>query len=166
MSTRYEPLKQHLNEYVDVAPDAGYLNKLPSVQLLQLAAAGTVKEFPEGSLILAEGEPIKEVHLIRRGKVVVGLFPEISPSAWLYVSGPGTLVDPSALLEPPISPVRTCALTDVEALAVPRSIFVEIMGEQPQAGYQALQSFCSRLSLVARVTLSARRKDFERSSPN
>ena len=138
---------------------ARYLNKFPPHQQLYLTMAGTVKEFPAESLVLAQGSQIEEVYLILRGIVTVGLYQNKSPSLWLYVSGPGTMGDMCALLDPPVSPVSIYALTDVEALAIPRSTFVEVMQQEPALGYEALQALCTRLSFITCLTHERSYKD-------
>jgi len=143
-----------------IAREAQYLNKIRSHQVLRLNLAGAVTEFPAESVILTEGTQIDEVYLILRGMVTVGLYQGIDPALWLYVSGPGTVVDMCALLEPPVSPVSIRALTDVEALAIPRAEFVEVVQEEPAVGYEILRNLCSRLSLITLVTL----KEFSQGS--
>ena len=147
------PRRTHQTDIHDIVQQAQYLSKLPLHQRLALTMAGTVKEFPRESLILSEGSQIEEVYLVLRGMVTVGLYQGVAPSFWLYVSGPGTIVDMFALLEPPVSPVSIYALTDVEMLAIPRAAFVEVMQEESALGYEALQSLCTRLSLITRVAL-------------
>lgn len=136
-----------------ITREAQYLNKLPYDKVLRLNLAGSAKEFPGQSEILAEGSEILEVYLILQGMVTVGLYHEISPSLSLYVAGPGAVVDMCALLEPPVSPVSIYALTDVHALAIPRATFVEVLEDEPALGYEILKHLCTRLSLITRVTL-------------
>ncbi len=110
-------------------------------------------QFPGKTLLLREGAQIEEVYFILRGMVAVGLYDDSNPALWLYVSGPGTVVDMSALLDPPVFPVSIRALSDVAALAVSRSVFVEIIEEEPTVGYQILRNLCSKMSLINQVTL-------------
>ena len=110
-------------------------------------------EFPERSLILREGSEIEDVYLVLRGMVTVSLYQGISPSLWLYHSGPGTVADMCALLEPPVSPVSINALTDVEVLAIPRDVLVEVLLEQPVLACKVLRNLASRLALINRVVL-------------
>ena len=136
-----------------VAREAQYLDKLPPHQRLRLTMAGTLRDYPGQSLVLAEGAEIDEVHLILHGMVSVSLYEGINPSMWLYVSGPGTLVDMCALLDPPVSPVSIHALTDVEALVIPRATFVDVMQEEVAVSNEILRNLCSRLALVNRVAM-------------
>ncbi len=148
-----DPRRRSQLELQAIVREAEYLNKLPSHLMLRLNLAGTLKEYPAEALILAEGSEIEELHLIMQGMVAVGLYQEVDPALWLYVSGPGTLVDTCALLDPPISPVSIRALTDVEALAIPRAVFMEVMQEEPAVGYEILRNLSSRLSLISHVIL-------------
>ena len=143
------------------AREAQCLDRLPAQDRLNLTLAGTVKNFDGESVILSEGTDIEEVYLILRGLVTVGMYQGINPALWLYVSGPGTIVDTCALLDPPVSPVTIRALTDVEVLAIPRAAFVKVIRANPDVGYELLQNLCSRLSLITRITL----KEFIQGSP-
>ena len=148
-----DPHRNSQRELQTIVREAEYLNKLPAHQLLRLNLAGTVTEFPRESLLLEEGSEITELDLILQGMVAVGLYQEVDPALWLYVSGPGTMVDMCALLDPPVSPVSIRALTDVEVLAIPRAVFLEVMQEEPAMGCEILRSLCSRLSLITNVIL-------------
>ena len=128
--------------------------------------AGTVKEFPREAVMLDEGAEIEEVYLILRGMVSVSLYPSVNPALWLYVAGPGTLVDVSALLDPPISPVSIRALWDIEVLAIPRDAFADLMKEEASVGYEILQNHCNRLALINRVALKQLAQEFPGPSLN
>ena len=143
------------------AQEAPYLRKLPPHQTLRLVLAGTVRQFAGQTVILSEGSEVEEVFLVLRGMVTVGLYQAANPALWLYVSGPGTVVDMCVLLEPPVSPVSIRTLSDVEVLAVPRAVFVDVMSEETHVGYEILKNYCSRLSLINQVTL----KEFSQESP-
>ena len=136
-----------------VAREGKYLNKLPPHQMLRLTMEGTVMEFPGQSLILSDGAQIEEVYLILHGMVTVSLHQGTSPSMWLYFSGPGTVVDMCALLDPPVSPVSIYALTDVEVLAIPRDVFTEVVQAEPVVAYEIVRNLASRLALINRVVL-------------
>ncbi len=114
-----------------LARDAQPLKSLPMPQVNRRILSGEVRQFPGECLLLGEGSQIEEVYLILRGMVTVGVYQEQAPALWLYVSGPGTMVDMCALLDPPVSPVSIRALSDVEVLAIPRTDFVEVMRQEP-----------------------------------
>ena len=140
-------------EFQALARDSQLLQSFPESSAPRLAAEGTVKRFPGQTIILTEGAEIEEVFLTLRGTVSVGLYQDASPGLWLYVSGPGAIVDTSALLDPPVSPVTVRALSDLTVMAIPRNAFVQMVEEEPAVGYQILQDYCSRLALINRVTL-------------
>lgn len=116
--------------------------------MFRLILAGTKREFSQGTEVLREGSVIEEVHLINRGLVSVSLQDGTDPASWLYVSGSGAVVDMSAALDPPVSPVTVRALSKVETLAVPRTAFVELIRDGSEVGYRMLQDHCKRLSLI------------------
>ena len=149
-----------------IATEAQYLRKLPSSKVLRMILAGTVKRFPGQNVILEEGSQVEEVYLILHGTVAVGLYGGIDPTLWLYVSGPGTVVDMCALLEPPVSPVSIRTLSDVEVLAIPRTVFAELMREETAVGYEILQNYCTRLSLINQVTLKQFSQEYPGPSRN
>ena len=145
-----------------IAQEAPYLRKLPPHQTFRLVLAGTVRQFAGQTVLLSEGSEVEEVYLVLHGTVTVGLYQAENPALWLYVSGPGTVVDMCVLLEPPVSPVSIRALSDVEVLAIPRKAFVEVISEETDVGYEILKNYCSRLSLINQVTL----KEFSQESPS
>ncbi len=156
-----DPLRIAQHSFQDIARQAKYLNKLPSHQVLRCILAGAVENFPADSVILSEGAEITDIYLILRGLAAVSIYKDANPALWLYVAGPGSLVDVCALLEPPTSPVTTRALTDLEVLAIPRGVFVDVMKEEAAVGFEILQELCSRLALINQVTL----KEFSRGYP-
>ena len=56
----------------------------------------------------------------------------------------------TALLDPPVSPVSVNALTDVEALAIPRDLLIE----QPSLACKVLRNLASRLAQINRVVMT------------
>ena len=133
----------------NIAQEVAHVGGLPSRQILSSNTSGYLKEFSEESCLIAQGSTIDEVFLILRGLITISLFQETGPSIGLYVSGPGTMVDTSAVLDPPVSPVNVNALTDVETLAIPREVFVHLLQQEPTIGYETVQALCTRLSLIA-----------------
>lgn len=166
MLDHVEPRRKSQTDLQTVGREARYLDMLPPHQRLRLTRAGTLKKFAGGSLILSEGSEIEEVYLILRGMVTVGLCSEMNPSLSLYLSGPGTVVDMCALLNPPVSPASIHALTDVEALAIPRAVFVQVMKEETAVACEVLQHLCTRLSLISRVALKEVSQEFPGPSLN
>ncbi len=135
-----------------IALDAPQLNKLSPRQSLRLTAAGTVKRLPEGTQLVRQGSPIEEVGIVLRGMVGTRLDEGLAAPISLYVSGSGTIVDASALLDPPLSAVSVRALSQVEMLALPRSAFVELLSEEPAVGYRIFKNLFKRLSLINELT--------------
>ena len=146
-------------ELLAVADDLRYLNKLPAGQLLRASMAGTVKQFPRNSDIITEGSHIEEVYIILRGKVSAGLYDGPDTRIRFCVSGPGTIVDTSALLDPPVSLLTVRALSDVEALAVPQQTFVKLMNEETAVGFEVLRNLCNRMSQIKQVTFEQLRSN-------
>ena len=153
MLDRSDPRRDAQFELQAIARDASYLNELRPDLRMRLIAAGSRMDYPEGSPILIEGAEIESVHVVLRGIVAVSLCPSLSPSMWLYHSGPGTVVDMCALLEPPVSPMTVKALTVIEVLAIPRNTLVDVLEEQPLLASKVLRDLASRLAMINRVVL-------------
>jgi hypothetical protein len=113
--------------------ESRFLNTLPSEQVARLVRKGAPVHFPADATILDPSAQGDEAYIIQQGIVSVGLYQDEGSSLWLYVSGPGSIVDLYAALDPPIVPVTARALTDVEALAVRGEVrsggTVEVEGE-------------------------------------
>ena len=133
--------------------DAKLLSGLAPPQMLRLTTAGTIRRFSAREIILSQGAEMNEIYVIQRGMVSVGLFQEQNPGLWLYVSGPNSVVDLMALLDPPSAPLSIHALTEVEALAVPREVLREVLREEPALETEILRSLCARLNLIACVAI-------------
>ena len=161
-----DPQRISTRELQSIAQEAKHFSRLPDRSVLDLVTSGYIREFPWESVLLNEGADIEEVFLILRGTVSVGLYEDVNPAMWLYVSGPGTVVDMCALLDPPVSPVTIRALSDVEALAIPRAQLVAVMEEEPTVGYHILKSVSSRLSLMNQVTMKEFAQDYPGPSRN
>jgi CRP-like cAMP-binding protein len=161
-----DPLRTSQKSLQAIARQAQYLSELPSHETLRLILAGTVEKFPSEYQILEEGSQIEQVYLVLQGLVSVGLYSDSHPALWLYVSGPGTLVDACALLEPPVSPVSIRTLTDTEVLAIPREAFVDAVRRESSVGYEILLNLSNRLALINNVTLKEFAQEYPGPSPN
>ena len=146
-----DPRRIVQHELQSLGRESRLFNKLAPARALRLIRASAERSFPAESLILDEGAEIEEVYIICRGMVSIGLYRNTDPTVWLYVSGPGTVVDTCVLLDPPISPVSVRALSDLEVLAIPRAEFLQVIEEEPSVGYDIIRSLCNRLCLINRV---------------
>ena len=148
-----EPRRVAQRKLQSIASEAKYLNDLPQSQVLYLIQMGQVKKFGPEEMLLSQGSKIEEVYLVLHGTVSVGVYTDSNPAMWLYISGPGTVVDMCALLDPAESPVSIRALSEVEVLAIPRDRFVEVIEEYPDVGYTIMRNLCVRMSVINQVTL-------------
>ena len=153
MLDKSDPRRVMQKDIQSLSREAKYLNGLPPDQVLSMLSHGSATHFPQGAIILSEGSPIEEVYVVQHGLAVAGMYKEVDPALWLYVAGPQSVLDPCALLDPPVSVVTVKALTDVEAIAIPRDVFVKIMRQEPSVGFQVLQDLASRLVLINMVAL-------------
>ena len=161
-----QPRRIAQKDLQSISREAHGLSKLPRSQLLRIVRAGTAKQFPGKTVLLREGAQVEEVYFILRGMVAVGLYQDSNPALWLYVSGPGSMVDTCALLDPPVSPVSINALSDVDVLAVPRSVLVEVIEEEPTVGYQMLRTLCTKMAIINQVTMKELTEEYPGPSIN
>lgn len=153
MLDQSDPQRIAQRELQTLAKEAQFLSGLPPQEMLNLLSAGEHRWFPEGTILVAEGSEIEEVHLILRGLASVGFYESVNPGLWLYVCGPKSLVDPCALLDPPISPVTIRALTEIETVVIPREVFAGLMLREPSVGYEVMRALASRMALINGVAL-------------
>ncbi|MBI4197708.1 MAG: Crp/Fnr family transcriptional regulator [Chloroflexi bacterium] len=151
MLNHQDPRRAAQLDLQSTSPDQRFFNHLSLTSALEMSLVGVIKLFPKDSVLLREREEVEEVYIIQEGFVASGLYQSVNPSLWLYVSGPGALVDSFGLLHPATSPVTVVALGDVKALAIPQSRFAEIMGKEPAVEVALLRSLSTRLSLINQV---------------
>jgi len=73
--------------------------------------------------------------------------------SWLYVAGPGSIVDLGIFSDPPISPVTTHALSGVKTIAIPRQCWLQELSNQPDLAMEMLQRQNERLGLIERLAV-------------
>ena len=71
--------------------------------------------------------------------------------SWLYVAGPGSIVDLGIFSDPPISPVTTQALSDVKTIAIPRQCWLQELSNQPELMMEIIRRQNERLGLIERL---------------
>ena len=128
-----------------------FFRHLPTTQLCHLATCATRRWFEADSLLFGQEENLDSLFVIVQGMVSVTANVGSQRTLWLYTAGPGSLVDLSILLDPPVAPVAVYTLSPVEVLEIPRECLLKELGEQPAIGYEMMQQLCQRLSLVTRV---------------
>ena len=153
MVNGFDPQRAAQFELQGFTRHSDHLSKLSHTHRLQLTAAGIVKEFPGQQVMLAEGSEIEDLYLIQHGVVSVGLYQEVSPALWLYLAGPGTMVDMCALLDPPVAPASVYAVSDVTALAIPREVVLKVLAQAPAVFSDILRALASQLSLITQLTV-------------
>ena len=137
---------------------AQYIGQLDMPKISHLASCGTRRSFAPDMPILQPDEVLDSLFVIIQGEVTVSVDYGTNRTIWLYVAGPGNLVDMSVLLDPPAASIAVHALSSVEALEIPRACLLKEIGEQPSVGYAMMQQLSERLSLVSRV-LAKRQTD-------
>ena len=146
--------------------EAQHLGQMTTAQLRHLATCGTRRWFETDEPLIGQGENLDSLLVILQGKVSVSVDMGSTRTLWLYVAGPGSLVDSCALLDPPAAPIAVYALSSVEALEIPRACLLKEINERPAIGYEMMQELCERLSLIARVLVKQVGNEAPRFSPN
>ena len=85
---------------------------------------------------------------------------------WLYVAGPGSIVDLGIFSDPPISPVTTHALSAVKTIAIPRQCWFQELSDQPDLAMEMKQRQNKRLSLIERLAVMLSEQSKLQFSPN
>lgn len=142
------------------ARNAGYLSRLSPHQVRLLIVAGTVERFPAKQAILNEGTDLDQVYVVLDGTVTVSQAENASPSLWLDVYGPGTVVD----ITESSSFLTAHAASDVKVLTIPRSVLAKVMGVDAYTGRP--RSHSDVLSLVNHASTARRSPEYQDISLN
>lgn len=71
--------------------------------------------------------------------------------SWLYIAGPGSIVDLGVFSDPPISPVTTHALSGVKTIAIPRQCWLQELSSQPDLAMEMKQRQIERLGAIEKL---------------
>ena len=128
-----------------------YLSEMDTAQVRHLAVCGTYRWFDLDEPMVEQNKPMDSLLVIIQGQVSISVDVGTERAVWLDIAGPGSLVDPSALLEQPTSPVSVHALTPVEAIEIPRVCLLKELSMLPEIGYAMMQQLSERLCLIAKA---------------
>jgi CRP-like cAMP-binding protein len=117
----------------------------------RLAICSSFRSYEADAFILQQGQPVDVVQVILQGQVHVTLVNAAGETIWLYSAGPGILLDPIALLTPPVMPYSIRALSQVDLVEIPRDCMAEAIAAEPRVGFETMHVLAQRMYLVARL---------------
>ncbi len=103
-----------------------------------LAFASENQQFRAGDTIYAEGDPADGAYVLTRGSVVITDARKRADRSY-GTSGPNVLIGEMALILNHPRSTTVTAVTNVEALFVPRHAFVKLMRQYPDLAQRAAQ---------------------------
>jgi CRP/FNR family cyclic AMP-dependent transcriptional regulator len=110
-----------------------------------LAAALTRVRVDRGDAIFSEGEPGKQLYVIREGKVKISLSGPERRENMLAVLGPGEIFGELSLFDPSPRTANATAITDTELLCLPHDALRGWLTSSPAVAPQLLQALAQRL---------------------
>jgi CRP-like cAMP-binding protein len=120
--------------------------------LAQLLMAGLVKGFPAGAVILAEGAPVGQLHLIRHGQVRIGKRIPGTGEEALAILSPGSFFGEVELIDGAPATAQAVAHTACELLLLPFRDLELLMESRPSLAGGILRAVAGALALRLRET--------------
>lgn len=114
---------------------------LTTDELVTLAARATFVDIPEGTTFITKGQRSNQVYIIQSGIARLSL--QGDKRHYVRVFSAADLLGWTALVEPPIALGTVEAAMNVRAWAIPRAALIEIMEENPEAGYEIMKAIAS-----------------------
>lgn len=118
---------------------------------IRLAICASFRSFEADTCVGGQGDTIDVVQVILQGQVHVTMTTDVGKTVWLYSAGPGTLLDPVALLTPPVLPYSIRALSQVDVVEIPRDCILEAIAAEPRIGYEMMHVVAQRMYLITRI---------------
>ncbi len=120
--------------------------------LAQVLMGGFVKRYPEGAVILAEGAPGGQLHVVRRGKVRISKdIPGVGEEA-LTILEPGAFFGEVEFLDGAPASASAIAHSACEVFSLPHSEIRSLMRNRPELSARFLWAFAQTLASRLRET--------------
>jgi CRP-like cAMP-binding protein len=117
---------------------------LPVSRLETLAAASSRRRFSRGECIFAIGMPATDLYFIERGKIRVSLVSSTGRTLTIGILSPGEQFG-DLFLESRRREAQAEALTDGQAILVPRGPFEVLLGAEPRLGINLARGLSRKL---------------------
>jgi CRP-like cAMP-binding protein len=138
-----------IQEFLKTVP---LFRELDDDELAQVLMIGLVRRFPQGALILTEGSPGGQLHVIHEGQVRISkVVPGIGEEA-LTILQPGDFFGEVEFFDGSPSSAHALAHTDSEVLSIPHSEMAVLMRERPAMASKFLWAFSRTLASRLRDT--------------
>jgi CRP-like cAMP-binding protein len=138
-----------IQEFLRTVP---LFRELDDDELAQVLMVGLVKRHGQGALILTEGTPGGQLHVIHEGQVRISkVVPGVGEEA-LTILQPGEFFGEVEFLDGSPSSAHAVAHTDCEILSIPHGEMDALMRERPQMASKFLWAFSRTLATRLRET--------------
>lgn len=119
---------------------------IPERVVRQLATASTLRDFRAGETIFREGSENRQMYLILQGTVALEMCIPARGCMRIMSLGPGDMLAWSALLGGGQMTTSAIATEDVEAIAVPGKVILDICDSDHEAGYCLMRQMAKALA--------------------
>lgn len=144
-----EPIKE-----IDVRTIAAQFDHVSQLQhahlsdRVRLANHAQLRIFDADTFVAEQGMPADTVQVILQGQVHVTSANASGRTIWLWSAGPCTMLDPIALLEPPLMPYSIRTLSEVQLVEIERDFMLEVIQGEPRVGFEMMHVLAQRLHLI------------------
>jgi uncharacterized membrane protein len=125
--------------------ESSFRSILSDEQLAALAERFAPRTFGIGANIVRVGQPVRQVHLIRKGRVLLYSENDRGERVLIRECRPGEQFGEVALLDEAPSPYSALALEETVILSLGRRDFEEMLASYPQFGRELLKALSRRL---------------------
>jgi len=138
-----------IQEFLRTVP---LFRELDDDELAQVLMAGLVRRYAEGAVILTEGAPGGQLHVIHEGQVRISkVVPGVGEEA-LTILQPGEFFGEVEFLDGSPASAQAVAHTECEILAIPHREMDVLMRERPEMASKFLWAFSRTLAMRLRET--------------
>jgi len=127
--------------------------------LSHLSKCGHLRKFLTEDSLFNQRDRLDHLFVILDGVVGFTVDFGLERPSWLYVAGPGSIVDLGIYSDPPISPVTALPLSDVKTIAFPRQCWLQELSNQPDLAMEMKQRQNERLGLIGKLGVMLRRQE-------
>jgi CRP-like cAMP-binding protein len=110
-----------------------------------LRAAGRLRRYPRGSVLMLEGADADEVLLLERGRAKIAYDTADGREVLLAVRGPGALLGELSAIDGEPRVATVTAIDDVDAVSLPVPAFTEFLRSHPDAMMALVRTLSRRL---------------------
>ena len=144
--------------HADAEPRAWY--RLTAAEQTALTGAGYTHTWPAGSTIAPQYGPPSSMYVILRGWVKITVTNDRGDNAPLAVRGPGEIIGELATISDTPRAAAILAITDVNALVLPRTRARAVLHRHPHIAEELLRTTAIRLQQSDRLRLESGGPDF------